>query len=93
MVFSPDTFQAHPSSHSSHTLLLCTTLLFSTNSISTLVDSGMTNNFIDKSLAVLALQHLWSLLTPILLKLFDSDPTPTGDITHCVETTVTFANG
>ncbi|KAG5725246.1 hypothetical protein E4T56_gene12714 [Termitomyces sp. T112] len=81
-IFSPDTFPAHLSSHSSHTLLLCTTLPFSTNSISILVDSGTTNNFINKSLAALALQHLWSLPTPILLKLFDSDPTPTGDITH-----------
>ncbi|KAG5348657.1 hypothetical protein C0989_009149, partial [Termitomyces sp. Mn162] len=30
---------------------------------------------------------------PIPLKLFDGDSTPAGDITHCLETTLTFADG
>ncbi|KAG5719022.1 hypothetical protein E4T56_gene20422 [Termitomyces sp. T112] len=51
------------------------------------------NNFIDESLAVLAPQHLQCLPTPILLKLFDGDPTSAGDITHYVEMIMTFTNG
>ncbi|KAG5337128.1 hypothetical protein C0989_010592 [Termitomyces sp. Mn162] len=93
MVFSPDTLSAHLSLHSSHTLLLHTTLPFSANSIPTLVDSGATNNFINELLAALAPQCLQQLPTPILFKLFDGDPTSAGDITHCVETTMTFVNG
>ncbi|KAG5730374.1 hypothetical protein E4T56_gene11599 [Termitomyces sp. T112] len=93
VVFSLDTLPAHLSSHLFHTLLLCTILPFSANSIPTLVDSGTTNNFINKSLVVLAPQYLWCLPTSILLKLFDGDSTSARDITHCVDTTVTFANG
>ncbi|KAG5731836.1 hypothetical protein E4T56_gene12768 [Termitomyces sp. T112] len=51
MVLSPDNFPAHLPSHTSHTLLHCTALPFSANSVPTLVDSGATNDFIDKSLA------------------------------------------
>ncbi|KAG5349373.1 hypothetical protein C0989_004300, partial [Termitomyces sp. Mn162] len=76
-------------SNSNHTLLY-TNLLSSASSIPTLVDSSATNNFIDKSLAALALQHLQNFSTPILLKLFDGNPLSAEDITHCVETTVTF---
>ncbi|KAG5726004.1 hypothetical protein E4T56_gene1622 [Termitomyces sp. T112] len=50
MVLSLDTLQAHLPFHSSHTLLLHTTLPFSANSVPTLVDSGTTNNFIDEPL-------------------------------------------
>ncbi|KAG5335144.1 hypothetical protein E4T56_gene10786 [Termitomyces sp. T112] len=79
MVLSPDTLPAHLSSH---ILLLCTTLPFSTNSVPTLVNSGATDNFINESLAALTSQHLWHLSTPIPLKLFNSNPTFAGDITH-----------
>ncbi|KAG5351216.1 hypothetical protein C0989_007401, partial [Termitomyces sp. Mn162] len=91
-VFASDNFPAHLPSHTSTILLLCTTLPFSDNSIPTLVNSSATDNFIDKSLVVLTPQHLCCLLIPILLKLFDNDPTPTRDITHCLETTVAFTN-
>ncbi|KAG5349366.1 hypothetical protein C0989_004356, partial [Termitomyces sp. Mn162] len=93
MVLTPDNLPAHLPSHSSTTLLLCTTLPFSNNPIPTLVNSGTTNNFIDKSLAVLAPYLLRCLPAPIPLKLFDSNPTPAGDITHHLETTMTFTNG
>ncbi|KAG5724955.1 hypothetical protein E4T56_gene12433 [Termitomyces sp. T112] len=78
MVLSPDNLP----SHSSHTLLLHTSFSFSANFIYTLIDSSATNNFIDKCLAALIPQYLQHLPTPILLKLFDSDPTSAGDITH-----------
>ncbi|KAG5716668.1 hypothetical protein E4T56_gene16364 [Termitomyces sp. T112] len=52
------------------------------NSILTLVNSSATNNFINKSLAVLAPQYLQHLSTPILLKLSDGNPTSAGNITH-----------
>ncbi|KAG5339365.1 hypothetical protein C0989_004567 [Termitomyces sp. Mn162] len=93
IILTPDNLPAHLTSHSSNTLLLHTTLLFSNNPIPTLVNSSATNNFIDKFLAALTPQCLQCLLTPILLKLFDSKPTSVRDITYCVETTVTFANG
>ncbi|KAG5335896.1 hypothetical protein C0989_012590 [Termitomyces sp. Mn162] len=93
MVLSLYTLPAHISSLSSHILLLCTTLPFFANSTPTQSDSGATNNFIDESLVALAPQHLQCLPTLILFKLFDGAPTSTRDITHCVETTVTFANG
>ncbi|KAG5337096.1 hypothetical protein C0989_010810 [Termitomyces sp. Mn162] len=64
MAFALDTLSAHLSSHSSHTLLLHTTLAFSANSIPTLVDSGTTDNFINESLAVLTPQNLWHLPYP-----------------------------
>ncbi|KAG5350215.1 hypothetical protein C0989_012073, partial [Termitomyces sp. Mn162] len=82
MILSPDILPAQLSSPSSHILLLHTIFPFSTNSIPTLVNSSATNNFIDKSLAVLAPQHLQHLPTLILLKLFDGNPTSTRDITH-----------
>ncbi|KAG5349199.1 hypothetical protein C0989_005288 [Termitomyces sp. Mn162] len=81
-----------PPSHSSTNLLLCTTLPFTDNPVPTLVDSSATDNFINESLVALAPHLLRRLPTPIPLKLFDRDPTPAGDITHCLETTMTFAN-
>ncbi|KAG5732684.1 hypothetical protein E4T56_gene16814 [Termitomyces sp. T112] len=92
MVLTPDNPPAHLPSHSSTNLLLHTTLPFTNKPIPTLVDSGATNNFIDESLAVLAPQPLRCLPAPIPLKLFDRDSTPVGDITHCLETTLTFAD-
>ncbi|KAG5348865.1 hypothetical protein C0989_007644 [Termitomyces sp. Mn162] len=91
-VLAPDNPPAHLPSHSSTNLLLRTTLPFTNKPIPTLVDSSATDNFIDKSLVALAPQPLRCLPAPILLKLFDRDSTPAGDITHCLETTMTFAN-
>ncbi|KAG5720269.1 hypothetical protein E4T56_gene3343 [Termitomyces sp. T112] len=73
--------------------LLHTTLPFTNKPVPTLVDSGATDNFVDESLAALAPQPLRCLPAPIPLKLFDGDSTPVGDITHCLEMTLTFANG
>ncbi|KNZ71623.1 hypothetical protein J132_08081 [Termitomyces sp. J132] len=93
MILAPDNPQAHLPSHSSTNLLLRTTLPFTDKPIPTLVNSGATDNFVDESLAALAPQPLCCLPAPIPLKLFDGDSTPAGDITHCLETTLTFANG
>ncbi|KAG5348599.1 hypothetical protein C0989_009602, partial [Termitomyces sp. Mn162] len=92
-VLTLDNLPAHLLSHSSTTLLLCTTLPFSNNHIPTLVNSGATNNFINEFLAALTPHLLQHLSASIPLKLFDGDPTPTRDITHCLEMTMTFANG
>ncbi|KAG5727067.1 hypothetical protein E4T56_gene20323 [Termitomyces sp. T112] len=91
-VLAPDKPPAHLPSHSSTNLLLCTTLPFTNKPVPTLVDSGATNNFVDKSLAALAPQPLCHLPAPIPLKLFDRDSTPAGDITHCLEMTMTFTD-
>ncbi|KAG5329389.1 hypothetical protein C0989_009536, partial [Termitomyces sp. Mn162] len=93
MMLAPDNPPAHLPSHSSTNLLLRTTLPFTDKPVPTLVDSGATDNFVDKSLAALAPQPLHRLPALIPLKLFDGDSTPAGDITHCLETTLTFANG
>ncbi|KAG5349575.1 hypothetical protein C0989_002997 [Termitomyces sp. Mn162] len=93
MVLAPDNLPAHLPSYSSTTLLLCTTLPFSDNSVPILVDSSTTDNFIDEFLAVLAPHLLQCLSTPISLKLFDGDPAPAGAITHHLEMTMIFANG
>ncbi|KAG5732301.1 hypothetical protein E4T56_gene11429 [Termitomyces sp. T112] len=93
MVFALDNLPAHLPSHFSTTLLLCITLPFSDNSVPMLVNSSAMDNFIDKSLVALTPQHLQHLSTPILLKLFNGKPTSTRDITHCLETTITFTNG
>ncbi|KAG5730117.1 hypothetical protein E4T56_gene1869 [Termitomyces sp. T112] len=92
MVLAPDNPPAHLPSHSSTNLLLRTTLPFTDKPVPTLVNSGATNNFVDESLAALAPQPLHCLPTPIPLKLFDGDSTPAGDITHCLETILTFTN-
>ncbi|KAG5727749.1 hypothetical protein E4T56_gene20776 [Termitomyces sp. T112] len=93
MVLVLDNPPAHLPSHSSTNLLLCTTLPFTDKPVPTLVNSSATNNFIDESLVALAPQPLRRLPAPIPLKLFDGDSTPAGDITHCLETTMTFADG
>ncbi|KAG5726085.1 hypothetical protein E4T56_gene1635 [Termitomyces sp. T112] len=92
MILAPDNPPAHLPSYSSTNLLLRTTLPFTNKPIPTLVNSGATNNFVDESLAALAPQPLRHLPAPIPLKLFDRDSTPAGDITHCLETTLTFAD-
>ncbi|KAG5333741.1 hypothetical protein C0989_004974 [Termitomyces sp. Mn162] len=91
-ILAPDSPPVHLPSHSSTNLLLHTTLPFTTTPVPTIVDSSATNNFIDESLAALAPHPLQRLPAPIPLKLFDGDPTPAGDITHCLEMTMTFAN-
>ncbi|KAG6883099.1 hypothetical protein C0993_007860, partial [Termitomyces sp. T159_Od127] len=88
---SSDTLLAHLPSQSSQTLLLRTTLPSSFPLINTLIDSGTTNNFIDESLAMLAAMP-WKLPIPICFTLFNSSSTSVGDITHYVQTTLTFAN-
>ncbi|KAG5715182.1 hypothetical protein E4T56_gene3096 [Termitomyces sp. T112] len=93
MMLAPDNPPAHLPSHSSTNLLLRTTLPFTDKPVPTLVDSSATNNFVDESLAALAPQPLRRLPAPIPLKLFDRDSTPAGDITHCLEMTLTFADG
>ncbi|KAG5338301.1 hypothetical protein C0989_007606 [Termitomyces sp. Mn162] len=92
-ILAPENLPAHLPFHSSTNLLLCTTLLFIDNPVPTLVNSGTTNHFINESLAALTSHPLQRLPASIPLKLFDGDPTPVGDITHCLETTMTFANG
>ncbi|KAG5348744.1 hypothetical protein C0989_008529 [Termitomyces sp. Mn162] len=93
MMLTPDNLPAHLPSHSSTNLLLRTTLPFIDKPIPTLIDSGATDNFVDESLAALTPQPPHHLPAPIPLKLFDGDSTPAGDITHCLETTLTFADG
>ncbi|KAG5735420.1 hypothetical protein E4T56_gene12784 [Termitomyces sp. T112] len=93
MILTPDNPPAHLPSHSSTNLLLHATLPFTDKPVPTLVNSGATNNFVDKSLVALAPQPLRRLPAPIPLKLFDGDSTPAGDITHCLETTLTFTDG
>ncbi|KAG5724661.1 hypothetical protein E4T56_gene3712 [Termitomyces sp. T112] len=79
MMLAPDNPPAHLPSHSSTNLLLHTTLPFTNKPVPTLVNSGATNNFVDKSLAALAPQPLRRLPAPIPLKLFDGDSTPNSD--------------
>ncbi|KAG5723599.1 hypothetical protein E4T56_gene18161 [Termitomyces sp. T112] len=92
MVLALDNPPAHLPSHSSTNLLFRTTLPFTDKPIPTLVDSSTTDNFVDESLAVLTPQPLRRLSALIPLKLFDRDSTPAGDITHCLETILTFAD-
>ncbi|KAG6875338.1 hypothetical protein C0993_009691 [Termitomyces sp. T159_Od127] len=87
-----NTLLAHLLSQSSQTVLFHTTLHSFSASVNTLVDSDATNNFIDKSLAALT-ARLQRLPIPICLTLFNSSSTSTGDITHYVQTILTFANG
>ncbi|KAG6884313.1 hypothetical protein C0993_012214 [Termitomyces sp. T159_Od127] len=88
---SPNTLSAHIPSQFSQTLLLHTTLPSSSSSVNTLVNSGAANNFIDKSLAMLAAMPQ-RLLIPIHLTLFDGSSTSVSDITHYVQITLTFTN-
>ncbi|KAG6882965.1 hypothetical protein C0993_008472 [Termitomyces sp. T159_Od127] len=92
MALSLNTPLAHLPSKSSQILLLRTTLPHSSAPNSTLVDSGATNNFIDESLATLA-ATLQKLPLPVCLTLFDGSSTSTSDVTHYMQTTLTFANG
>ncbi|KAG6882792.1 hypothetical protein C0993_009147 [Termitomyces sp. T159_Od127] len=93
MALSLDTLSAHLPSQSSQTLLLlCTTLPASSAPVNTLVDSSAIDNFIDEFLAMLAAMPQ-RLPLPIHLTLFDGSFISTGDITHRIQTTLTFPNG
>ncbi|KAG6884128.1 hypothetical protein C0993_001123 [Termitomyces sp. T159_Od127] len=92
MALSSDTPLAPLPSQSFQTLLLHTTLPQTSAPVNTLVDSSATDNFIDKSLATLAVT-LQKLPLPIGLTLFDGSSTSTGNITHYVQTTLIFVNG
>ncbi|KAG6867428.1 hypothetical protein C0993_002859 [Termitomyces sp. T159_Od127] len=92
MALSLDTPLAHLPSQSSQILLLHTTLPHFSTLVNTLVDSGATDNFIDESLATLAATPQ-KLPLSIHLTLFNGSSTSTDDITHYMQTTLTFANG
>ncbi|KAG6898444.1 hypothetical protein C0993_006840, partial [Termitomyces sp. T159_Od127] len=87
-----DTLLAHLPSQSSQTLLLHTTLSSSSTLVNTLVNSSATDNFIEESLVTLAAMPQ-RLLLPNHLTLFNGSSTSAGNITHYVQTTLTFANG
>ncbi|KAG6876937.1 hypothetical protein C0992_011306 [Termitomyces sp. T32_za158] len=80
-------------SHSSQSLLLHTTITPSKETINTLIDSGATDNFIDKAWAALASGPPRRLPIPICLHLFDGNASFIGDITHFVHLPITLANG
>ncbi|KAG5719227.1 hypothetical protein E4T56_gene13415 [Termitomyces sp. T112] len=106
MLLALDNLPAHLPSHSTTTLLLHTTFPFSNHPIPTLVNSGTTDNFIDKSLILptfvdsstsstfvssqLNLQHN-DLNKPLELQLFDRSPATTG-ITQYYDNTLTLDN-
>ncbi|KAG6867309.1 hypothetical protein C0993_004619, partial [Termitomyces sp. T159_Od127] len=87
MALSLDTLSAHFPSQSSQTLLLHTTL-----PVNTLLNSSATNNFINKSMAMFAAMP-WRLPISICLTLFDGSSTSASDITHYMQTALTFVNG
>src|SRR6266481_9090898 len=58
--------------------------------ISTLIDSGMTSNFIDSSLASMFIFVPSVLAQPIALSLFDSKPATSGFISQSILTPVHF---
>ncbi|KAG6879019.1 hypothetical protein C0992_005846 [Termitomyces sp. T32_za158] len=92
MVIAPDTPSILLPSHSLQSLLLCTTITPSKETINTLIDSGATDNFIDEAWAALAPGPPRKLPIPICLCLFDGNASSAGDITHFVRLPITFAN-
>ncbi|KAG6872759.1 hypothetical protein C0992_009359, partial [Termitomyces sp. T32_za158] len=92
-VIAPDTPSILLPSHSSQSLLLRTTITPSKETINTLIDSGATDNFIDKAWAALAPGTSRRLPIPICLRLFNGNASSMGDITHFVHLPITFANG
>src|SRR6266481_38093 len=62
------------------------------DSISTLIDSGTTSNFIDSSLASMSIFVPSALAQPITLSLFDGKPATSGCIHQSVSTTVQFSD-
>src|SRR6266481_3197197 len=61
-------------------------------SISTLIDSGATSNFINSSLAEMSIFVPSALAQPITLSLFDGKPAMSGFIHQSVPTTVQFSD-
>ncbi|KAG6881421.1 hypothetical protein C0992_001120, partial [Termitomyces sp. T32_za158] len=92
MVIALDTPSILLPSHSSQSFLLRTTITPSKETINTLIDSGATDNFIDKAWAALAPRPPRRLPIPICLRLFDRNASSAGDITHFVHLPITFAN-
>src|SRR6266481_2129910 len=62
------------------------------DSISTLIDSGATSNFIDSSLASMSIFVPSALAQPIALSLFDGKPAMSGFIHQSISTTVQFSD-
>ena len=62
-------------------------------SYNTLIDSGATRSFVDKSIAEKFPQNITTLETPIPLELFDGQPTSAGEITKSFKDSISFANG
>ena len=75
------------SSNASSFLLPISVPILSSFPISTLLDCGASDNFIDTSIAPLHL--IYALHEPISLFLFDGSPTPSGVITHAINLTIT----
>ena len=75
------------SSNASSFLLPISGPILSSFPISTLLDCGASDNFIDTSIAPLHL--IYALPEPISLFLFDGSPTPSGVITHAINLTIT----
>ncbi|KAG6889165.1 hypothetical protein C0992_006252 [Termitomyces sp. T32_za158] len=92
-VIAPDTPSILLLSHSSQSLFLRITITPSKETINTLIDSGATNNFIDKAWAALTPGPPRRLPIPICLHFFDRNASSAGDITHFVCLPITFANG
>ena len=62
-------------------------------SYNTLIDSGATRSFVDRSMAEKFPQNVTELDQPIPLELFDGQPTSAGEITKSFKDTISFANG
>ena len=62
-------------------------------SYNTLIDSGATRLFVDRSIAEKFPQNVTELEQPIPLELFDGQPTSAGEITKSFKDTITFVNG
>ena len=62
-------------------------------SYNTLIDSGATRSFVDKSIAEKFPQNVTTLETPIPLELFDGQPTSAGEITKSFKDSISFADG
>ncbi|KAG6896408.1 hypothetical protein C0992_008450 [Termitomyces sp. T32_za158] len=92
MVIAPDTPMILLPSHSSQSLLLRTTITPSKETLNTLIDSGATDNFIDKAWAALTPGPRWRLPIPICLHLFNRNTSSVGDITYFVQLPITFTN-
>ena len=62
-------------------------------SYSTLIDSGATRSFVDRTIAEKFPQNVTELEHPIPLELFDGQPTSAGEITKTYKDTISFIDG